>query len=86
MLDSFKRILQFIRKGACEQIHPHFVPSSPILFLSQSLFWQLKVTSAITQQLLKLPHLRHTLKVFLFHQKVMFCCRDIQVFLFLAIP
>ena len=31
-------------------------------------------------------HLRHKLRIFLFHRKVMFCSGDIQVFLFLTVP
>ena len=31
-------------------------------------------------------HLRHRLRIFLFHRKVMFCSQDIQVFVFLTIP
>ena len=31
-------------------------------------------------------HLRHRLRIFLFHRKAMFCSQDIPVFLFLTIP
>ena len=35
--------------------------------------------------LLKMCHLKHRLRIFLFHRKVMFRSQDIQVFVFLAI-
>ena len=31
-------------------------------------------------------HLKHRLRIFLFHRKIMFCSQDIQVFVFLTIP
>ena len=39
-----------------------------------------QVTSA------KMHYLRHRLRIFLFHRKVIFRFQDIQVFVFLAIP
>ena len=45
----------------------------------------LKVTSAKKEQLLKMCYLRHRLRIFLFHRKVMFRSQDIQIFVFLAI-
>ena len=46
----------------------------------------LKVTSATKQQLLKMCRLRHRLRIFLFHRKVMFHSQDIEVFVFLTTP
>ena len=46
----------------------------------------LKVTSAIKQYFLKMCHLKHRLRIFLFHRKIMFHSQDIQVFVFLTIP
>ena len=46
----------------------------------------LKVTSATKRSLLKMCHLRHKLRIFLFRRKIMFRSQDIQVFVFLAIP
>ena len=54
------------------------------VFLKKFSSFILKVTSA-TKQLLKMCHLRQRLRIFLFHQKVMFLPWDIQVFLFLTI-
>ena len=31
-------------------------------------------------------HLKHRLRIFLFHRKIMFLSQDIQVFIFLTIP
>ena len=45
----------------------------------------LKVTSATKQTLLKMCHLRHKFRIFLFCRKVMFCSQNIQVFVDLAI-
>ena len=42
----------------------------------------LKVTSAAKRQLLKMCHLRHRLRIFLFRKKIMFHSQDIQVFVF----
>ena len=44
-----------------------------------------KVTSA-TKQFPKMCHQWHWLRIFLFRKKVMFCSRNIQVFIFLTIP
>ena len=44
----------------------------------------LKVT--FPTKLLKMCHLKHTLRIFLFHRKIMFHSQDIQVFVFLTIP
>ena len=46
----------------------------------------LKVTSVTKRQLLKMFHLRHRLRFFLFHRKFMFHSQDIQAFVFLTIP
>ena len=46
---------------------------------------KIKFTSATKQQLLKMCYLRHSLRISLFHRKVMFYSQYIQVFLFLAI-
>ena len=46
----------------------------------------LKITSATKWQLLKMCHLRHRLRIFLFCTKIMFRSQDIQVFVFLTIP
>ena len=46
----------------------------------------LKITSATKWQLLKMCHLRHRLRIFLFCRKNMFRSQDIQVFVFLTIP
>ena len=46
----------------------------------------MKVTFATKWQLLKMCHLRHGLRNFLFHRKVLICSQDIQVFVFLPIP
>ena len=45
----------------------------------------LKVTSATKGWLLKMCHLRHRLRIFLFNRKVMFRSRYIQVFVILTI-
>ena len=45
----------------------------------------LKVTSATKWLLLKMCHLRHRLRIFLFHRKVMFRSQDIQAFVSLTI-
>ena len=45
----------------------------------------IKGYSATKWWLLKMYHLRHKLRIFLFHRKVMFCFQDIQVFVFLTI-
>ena len=50
-----------------------------------SKFWLLKDTSATKQKLLKMCHLRHWLRIFLLHRKVMFRSRDVQLFVFLTI-
>ena len=47
-------------------------------------FISFKVTSAAKRWLLKMCHLRHRLRIFLFHRKVMFRSEDIQVFVFLT--
>ena len=59
-----------------------FRGNSDVLLMSLSL----KVTSATKQQLLKMCHLRHRLRMLLFRRKIMFRSQDIQVFLFLTIP
>ena len=46
----------------------------------------LQVTSAAKQQLLKMWHLKHRLRILLFRRKIMFHSQDIQVFVFLTIP
>ena len=46
----------------------------------------LKVTSATKQQFLKMCHLKHRLRIFLFRRKIMFRSEDTPVFVFLAIP
>ena len=46
----------------------------------------LKITSATKRYLLKICHLRHRLRIFLFHRKVMFRSQNIQVFVFLTMP
>ena len=46
----------------------------------------LKVNSAKKRQLLKTCHLRHRLRIFLFHRKVMFHSQDTQVYVFVTIP
>ena len=56
------------------------------LSLSINKNWRLKVTSVTKQKLLKMHHLRHRLRIFLFRGKVIFCSQDIQVFVFLTIP
>ena len=45
---------------------------------------KLRVTCTIKRYLLKMCHLRHRLRIFLFHRKVMSLSRDIQVFVFLT--
>ena len=45
----------------------------------------LKITSATKWQLLKMCHLRHRLRIFLFCRKVMFCSQDTEVSVFLTI-
>ena len=47
--------------------------------------WRLQVTSTTKQWLLKICHLRHRLRMFLFHRQVTFSSRDIQFFVFLTI-
>ena len=42
------------------------------------------LTSAKKQELLKMCHLRHKLRIFLFHRKIMLRSRDIQIFVFLT--
>ena len=55
-------------------------------------FWEnnpqvhLKVTSAIKQQLLEMCHLKHGLRIFLFHRKTVFRSEHIQVIAFLTTP
>ena len=44
----------------------------------------LKVTSATKRLILKMRHLSHSLRIFLFDEKIMFRSRDIQVFVFLT--
>ena len=44
-----------------------------------------KVTSGTKWSLLKMCHLKHRLRIFLFHTKIMFRSQDIQVFVFLTI-
>ena len=46
---------------------------------------KLKVTSATKQYFLKICHLKHRLRIFLFRRKIMFRSQDIQVFVFLTI-
>ena len=46
----------------------------------------LKVTFARKQQPLKMYHLRHRLRIFLFRRKVILRSQGIQVFVFLTIP
>ena len=46
----------------------------------------LKVTSATKWYLLKMCHLKHRSRIFLFCRKIMFRSQDIQVFVFLTIP
>ena len=41
---------------------------------------------AIKRYLLKICHLRHRLRIFLFRRKIMFRYQDIQIFLFWTIP
>ena len=48
--------------------------------------YRLRVTSATQQQLLKMCHLRHRLRISLFRRKFMFRSQDIKVFVFLTIP
>ena len=48
--------------------------------------YRLKVPSTTKRKLLKICHLRHRLRIFLFRRKVMFHSEDIQVFVFLATP
>ena len=55
------------------------------LSLSNNYNHSLKVTSATKQKLLKMYHLRHRLRNFLFRRKVVFCSQDVQVFVFLTI-
>ena len=55
-------------------------------FIKKIFIGLLKVTSAKKRQLLKMCHLRHRLRTFLFHKKIMFRFQDIQVFVFLVIP
>ena len=45
-----------------------------------------KFVSTTKQQLLKMWHLRHRLRIISFHRKVVFCSQDIQFFVFLTIP
>ena len=42
----------------------------------------LKFTSATKRELLKICRLKHRLRIFLFHGKIMFRSQDIQVFVF----
>ena len=46
----------------------------------------LKVTSATKRSLLKMCHLKHRLRIFLFRRKIMCRSQNIQVFVFLTIP
>ena len=55
------------------------------LSLSNNKNYSLKVTSATKQQLLKMYHLRHRIRIFLFRRKVIFRSQNIQVFIFLII-
>ena len=48
----------------------------------QSTNRNLKVTSTTKRKLLKMCHMRHRSRIFLFHRKVMFFSQDIQVFVF----
>ena len=56
---------------------------NPIL-LSKNKNYSLKVTSATKQYLLKMYHLRHRLRFFLFRRKVIFRSGGIKVFVFLT--
>ena len=62
---------------------------SDLIYLSvqrPTIFGLLKVTSATKRKLLKMCHLKHRLRIFLFHRKIMFPSQDIQVFVILTIP
>ena len=57
--------------------------------IDTNLSWQCLVKGyfcCLLLPLLKMCHLRHRLRIFLFHRKVMFRVQDIQVFVFLIIP
>ena len=54
-------------------------------FFSHLLLY-LKITSPTKRWLFNMYHLRHRLRIILFHKKVMFHYRNIQVFVFLNIP
>ena len=56
------------------------------VFLLESNSFELKSTSTIKPWLLKMCHLKHRLRVFLFQRKALFCSQNIQVFVFLIIP
>ena len=45
-----------------------------------------KLKSYCHYKTIKLCHMRHRLRIFLFHRKVLFHSQDIQVFIFLTIP
>ena len=63
------------------------IERNQFIIISEFYQWfKLKVTSATKQQLLKMSHLKHRLRIFLFHRKIMFHFQDIQVFVFLTIP
>ena len=63
------------------------IERNQFIIISEFYQWfKLKVTSATKQQLLKMSHLKHRLRIFLFHRKIMFHSQDIQVFVFLTIP
>ena len=58
------------------KLFPHFLSPSE---------GNLKITFNTKQQFLKICYLRHTLRMFLFSEKVMFRSQDIQVSVFLTI-
>ena len=67
------------------QIAKQFSGFNP-LSLSNNKNYSLKVTSSTKEQLLKMYHLRHRLRFFVFRRKVILRSQDIQGFVFLTIP
>ena len=69
------------------EVYDSFFVREKVIFNFSSVLWNLlKVTSTAKQKILKMCHLRHRLRIFLFPRKFMFCSQDIQVFVILAIP
>ena len=61
-------------------------PSYWLFSNSSFIFGILLIKGYLCYKLFKICHLRHMLRIFLFHRKVMFRSQDIQVFVFLLIP